>query len=215
MQPSPLTPSILAVEPYAFAYQELDNSTFTVMIDGTWSLYCYEGSLFVDGIAVGEGDIAHHSGILGVTGTGKFFVLANPGVHPALDYLQVMPGQNSYTVSKPWGKEVWLTGRARKDYCMKRIHIKAGHQTSLQYHERKVETNVLMEGEIELVGENGYCEKLVAPAYVNITPPTVHRVRALTDIVLVEASTADLDDVVRLEDDTNRQNGRIEDEHKQ
>jgi mannose-6-phosphate isomerase len=46
---------------------------------------------------------------------------------------------------KPWGKEVWL--ELNDYYCYKRIYINKGYRTSLQYHEKKVETNYLISGE--------------------------------------------------------------------
>ena len=46
---------------------------------------------------------------------------------------------SSYRVEKPWGHELWL--ELNEHYAYKLIHIKAGNQSSLQWHEKKVETN--------------------------------------------------------------------------
>lgn len=119
------------------------------------------------------------------------------------------------TVYKPWGKEEWLELNDR--YCYKRIYINAGYKTSYQYHEFKRETNFIISGEAEVWLENdeGAVEKKIMKAgeYFNVTPPKKHRVIALTDIILQEVSTPEVDDVIRIEDDANRASGRLEGEH--
>ena len=56
-------------------------------------------------------------------------------------------------------------------------------------------------------------EELFSTSIVDVVPPTLHRLEAVTDIVLCETSTPHLDDVVRVADDANRVDGRIEEEH--
>ncbi|MBI2086884.1 MAG: cupin [Candidatus Zambryskibacteria bacterium] len=118
-------------------------------------------------------------------------------------------------VNKPWGREVWLELNDR--YCYKRIEMKAGHRSSLQHHERKLETNYIESGEVELRLQDEHGEmqvhQLKAGEHFTVLPPRVHRVVALTDIVLMEVSTPEVDDVHRLEDDTGRGDGRIQSEH--
>ncbi len=65
------------------------------------------------------------------------------------------------TVSKPWGKEIWL--ELNDKYCYKRIYINAGTRTSYQYHENKLETNYIIDGEAEvwLEDDNGIVEKKI------------------------------------------------------
>jgi len=120
------------------------------------------------------------------------------------------------TVHKPWGREEWLELNDR--YCYKRIYINAGYKTSYQYHNFKRETNYIISGEAEiwLENDNGVVEKKIMKAgeYFNVTPPKKHRVIAITDIVLQEVSTPEVDDVIRIEDDAKRKDGRIESEHK-
>lgn len=120
-------------------------------------------------------------------------------------------------VFKPWGKEVWLELNER--YCYKRIYINAGHRTSFQYHEQKLETNYIVDGvaEVWLEDENGVVEKkeMQAGDFFTVKPPKKHRVIAKTDIVLMEVSTPEVDDVIRIEDDTSRPDGKIESEHLQ
>lgn len=119
------------------------------------------------------------------------------------------------TVFKPWGKEEWL--ELNDHYCYKRIYINAGYKTSFQYHNFKRETNYIISGEAEVWLENteGIVEKKLMKAgeYFNVTPPLKHRVIALTDIILQEVSTPEVDDVIRIEDDTNRSSGKIKGEH--
>ena len=119
-------------------------------------------------------------------------------------------------VSKPWGKEIWL--ELNDKYCYKRIHINAGTKTSYQYHENKLETNYIIEGEAEvwLENEHGDIEKtkMKKDDYFTVIPPRKHRVIALTDIILQEVSTPEVDDVIRIDDDSDREDGRIDSEHK-
>ena len=119
------------------------------------------------------------------------------------------------TVYKPWGKEEWL--ELNDKYCYKRIYINAGYKTSYQYHNFKRETNYIISGtaEVWLENDHGEVEKKIMKAgeFFNVTPPKKHRVIAITDIILQEVSTPEVDDVIRLEDDTNREDGRLEHEH--
>ena len=123
---------------------------------------------------------------------------------------------NTKTILKPWGKEVWI--ELNDHYCYKRIYINAGYRTSYQYHEFKIETNYIISGtaEVWLENDEGVVEKKIMNAgdFFNVTPPKKHRVIAITDIILQEVSTPQVDDVIRIEDDTKRIDGKIEGEHK-
>lgn len=118
-------------------------------------------------------------------------------------------------VYKPWGKEVWI--EQNNFYCYKRIYINKGHRTSYQYHNEKLETNYIISGvaEIWLENEEGVVEKkkMNKDDFFTVLPGRKHRVIAETDIILQEVSTPQVDDVVRIEDDTYRTDGRIEQEH--
>ena len=127
--------------------------------------------------------------------------------------------ESIYTVNKPWGKEYWLSGE-HKLYCFKRIVIRAGHRTSLQYHTEKSETNIILKGSVRLHYNEG--DKLspkisiievVAPATIDIPAGLIHRMEAITDLDFIEISTPQINDVIRLSDDTARPNGRIDSEH--
>ena len=105
-------------------------------------------------------------------------------------------------VEKPWGYEVhW----ARTDrYVGKILHVRKGHALSLQYHERKEETIYVQSGRLryELGSAVDALEVLeLGPGdAVHVRPGMVHRMTALEDTDVLEASTPELDDVVRLED---------------
>ena len=104
-------------------------------------------------------------------------------------------------VEKPWGYEIhW----ARTDrYVGKVIHVKRGHALSLQYHNIKDETIYLWSGRIlfEAEVDGQLTGREMSPGEsVHITPKTVHRMTALEDSDILEASTPELQDVVRLED---------------
>jgi len=129
-------------------------------------------------------------------------------------------------VSKPWGYELWINGE-HPGYAIKKIHIHAGFRTSLQYHDIKRETNVLLEGNANLYfksnknimddivkDSNISMVNIKASTIIDIMPKVLHRIESISDIVLCEVSTTYLNDVIRVSDDRNRKNGRIEDEHK-
>jgi len=107
-------------------------------------------------------------------------------------------------VEKPWGHELWW---ARTDrYVGKILHLKKGESLSLQYHRVKDETIFLHSGrllfETRAAGEEGELRRVeMEPGDVfHITPGTLHRMTGLTDCDILEVSTPELDDVVRLED---------------
>jgi mannose-6-phosphate isomerase len=104
-------------------------------------------------------------------------------------------------VPKPWGREEIFAENER--YAGKLLHLSPGHSLSLQYHERKDETLYVLEGEVFLlVGTEGNMNEIrLKPGdSYRILPGTRHRMRAEIPCVLVEVSSPELDDVVRLED---------------
>jgi mannose-6-phosphate isomerase len=106
-------------------------------------------------------------------------------------------------VDKPWGHElIWAL---TDDYCGKLLFIKAGESMSLQFHREKDESWLIHSGRAELemaeTGKKVLALEVVGPgAAFRIQPGTVHRVKALEDTTILEVSTPQLDDVVRLED---------------
>ncbi|MBI4085841.1 MAG: cupin domain-containing protein [Candidatus Liptonbacteria bacterium] len=124
---------------------------------------------------------------------------------------------NIKKVTKPWGFELWLSDATETPYALKIIYIKKGTKTSLQVHRKKAEHNTIFFGKARFYYENADKElKTVdmGPGHViTILPNTVHRLEALTDLVLFEGSTGELDDVIRLADDYQRPDGKILSEH--
>ena len=115
---------------------------------------------------------------------------------------------NVKVVPKPWGHEIIWAHTDR--YVGKILHIRAGHALSVQYHERKDETVYLLSGELSYRVDAGTGAGLedvgLKPGEsFRITPGTVHQMEAITDCDVLEASTPDLDDVVRLSDRYGRQ----------
>ena len=108
-------------------------------------------------------------------------------------------------VKKPWGHEVIWAHTDR--YVGKVLHINAGHELSVQYHNRKDETVYLLSGEMIYRVQQGdeLCDvQLKQGQSYRITPGTIHQMVAVTDCDVLEASTPDLDDVVRLTDKYGR-----------
>jgi mannose-6-phosphate isomerase-like protein (cupin superfamily) len=109
-------------------------------------------------------------------------------------------------VEKPWGYElVWAeTDR----YVGKILHIKAGQKLSRQYHNKKDETFLVEKGTMDLeVGQGAELRtiRMNERDTFHCAPRTVHRMVAVTDVDVVEVSTPELDDVVRLEDAYGRE----------
>ena len=102
-------------------------------------------------------------------------------------------------------------------YCYKRIYINAGTRTSFQYHEKKLETNFIIEGEAEVLLEkdDGTMESRTYKVGDGWCVPlkTKHRVIAITDYTALECSTAHLNDCIRFVDYSDRGSGKIETEH--
>jgi quercetin dioxygenase-like cupin family protein len=104
-------------------------------------------------------------------------------------------------VDKPWGHEViWAeTGR----YVGKLLHIRAGERLSRQYHRVKEETLLVQSGvmELEIGPREALQTRRMSQADVfHVLPGTIHRMIAVTDVDVIEVSTPELDDVVRIED---------------
>jgi mannose-6-phosphate isomerase len=106
-----------------------------------------------------------------------------------------------YRVEKPWGYElIW----ARTDrYVGKILHVRAGHVLSLQYHNFKDETMYVLSGELILrtrTGDTLAARPFKAGESVHVPAKLVHQIEAVVDSDVLEASTPELDDLVRLQD---------------
>jgi mannose-6-phosphate isomerase-like protein (cupin superfamily) len=110
-------------------------------------------------------------------------------------------------VEKPWGYElIWAL---TDDYCGKVLFIRAGESLSLQFHREKDESWLIHTGRAQLEmgapGDKTPNSETVGPgAAFRIRPGTIHRIKALEDTTIVEVSTPQLEDVVRLEDKYGR-----------
>tara|TARA_B100001564_G_scaffold135477_1_gene113658 strand:- start:161 stop:508 length:348 start_codon:yes stop_codon:yes gene_type:complete len=111
-------------------------------------------------------------------------------------------------IIKPWGSEELL--EVNSEYVMKRLYMKKGHQCSLQYHEEKHETVYVISGELKLtIGDSiTDLEEIILKENdsVVLPPKKIHRMFGNQDTYYLEASTPQLEDVVRIEDDYNRAN---------
>lgn len=109
-------------------------------------------------------------------------------------------------IPKPWGHEIWFANQP--EYCGKILHINKGHRYSLQFHEKKAETQYLLNGKVKFLlgpSEDQLEEVILNPGdKLDVYPGTVHRAEALEDSDILEVSTNDLDDVVKLADDYGR-----------
>lgn len=111
-------------------------------------------------------------------------------------------------VEKPWGHEVIYAENDR--YAGKILFVKAGERLSLQYHEKKDETILVLSGELDLqIEEKGelVLRRLKPGDSCHIPPRARHRMIGATDCQIAEASSPELDDVVRLEDNYGRVEG--------
>ena len=133
--------------------------------------------------------------------------------------------KNIYKVKKPWGYELWINS-LNNEFAFKKIFIKKGFQTSLQYHNFKRETNLIVNGSATLFYKrnkkvsNDNLKKsdlgsinLKKNSVVNVYPKVVHRIKARQDLTLYEVSSPHLKDVIRIHDDTNRSSGHLRNEH--
>lgn len=146
---------------------------------------------------------------------------ARPAAHAAAADqpagLHVIRSADAKVVTKNWGEERWLVTEGAP-FGFKLIVLTAGQRTSLQYHQRKEEANLILRGAGTLyfaaAPDQPLQQRPLAEGdVVHVRPGTVHRIAATTDITLVEVSTPELDDVVRIADDWNRPGGRIAAEH--
>jgi quercetin dioxygenase-like cupin family protein len=166
---------------------------------------------------------------------GAVVVEAGAGTRPLAEAMPSEPPTASvspvadYTVNKPWGHEIWYSHNLREPgYAVKQIHMTAGHQSSLQSHRWKAETNYVVDGVATV--RNGLPAPRSATEVIDVdripvrrhrpgtswtsAPNILHRVVAESTYTSIEVSTPELDDVIRWQDDTGRGDGRIAAEHR-
>jgi len=109
-------------------------------------------------------------------------------------------------IEKPWGKEEII--EINEKYMVKKLTMWKEHRCSLQFHNHKKETVYVLSGKLRIVSgpnQNNLKEKIyLAGDSITISPGTVHRMEGVEDSVYLEASTAEMNDVVRLVDDYDR-----------
>jgi mannose-6-phosphate isomerase len=116
-------------------------------------------------------------------------------------------GSEPRRVEKPWGYELWWAETPH--YAGKILHVDAGQSLSLQVHREKDESSYLLSGRLLLI-HGPSAEELtteeIGPGFSwRNEPGIVHSIEALEDSVVVEVSTPQLDDVVRLRDRYGRE----------
>lgn len=112
--------------------------------------------------------------------------------------------ENVKEIKKPWGKEViWASSRG--EYTAKILVVNKDEELSLQYHRKKVETMLVLEGTIKLTYGKSINQTIVSSGTViHIPAETIHKIKAVTTSYIVEVSTYDDGDVVRLQDKYDR-----------
>ncbi len=109
-------------------------------------------------------------------------------------------------IEKPWGWEE-IVEKNRK-YIVKKLFMEKDKRCSLQYHEYKKETIVVLTGKLLITGSSNtplWYFYLLEQASLTIYPCQYHRMYGITDCLYLECSTPELDDVIRLEDDYGRE----------
>jgi len=113
---------------------------------------------------------------------------------------------NNNIIKKPWGQEEIV--EINDKYMVKKLTMFAGQRCSLQYHKFKVETIYVLSGTLKIThGDNQ--ESLDYKIYgagesITILPGYIHRMEGIEEAIYLEASTPEMDDVIRLEDDYKR-----------
>ena len=152
--------------------------------------------------------------------------------------IKILDISNIRTVTKPWGYEKWISdGAPDFKYVLKEIFYRSPFRTSIQVHKFKEEPHYVLSGrgtlfysqeifDAEKYEKGDYTqdevkkfilelkkEEITTGKVIHIKPGCIHRIESLEDLTIIESSTIELDDIIRLEDDTGRKNGRIESEH--
>lgn len=110
-------------------------------------------------------------------------------------------------IEKPWGYEELI--ECNDKYVVKKLFMKKGHSCSIQYHELKTETIIVLNGVLNIYTGNDIdnlsIKKYCTGESITIYPYTIHRMEAEDDDALyIETSTNELWDVIRLKDNYNR-----------
>lgn len=116
--------------------------------------------------------------------------------------MSITPEDLPVRIEKPWGYEVWYAWTDQ--YVGKLLHVRRGGKLSLQYHRQKDETSYVLKGRL-LLTQGPSVDRLTVSeigdgyAWRN-RPGEIHTIEGLEDTDVLEVSTPQLDDVVRLKD---------------
>ncbi len=108
-------------------------------------------------------------------------------------------------IKKPWGYEEVI--EINKKYMFKKLYMKKGHRCSLQFHNKKKETVFVLSGRLKLIlkKKNRTSSKIMKKGQsISISPKTIHRMQAISNCYYLEASSPEISDVVRIQDDYKR-----------
>ena len=110
-------------------------------------------------------------------------------------------------IEKPWGREEVI--EINDKYMVKKLTMFAGHRCSLQFHNIQKETIYVLSGVLKIIqgpSQDELEEKIYrAGDTITIAPGLIHRMEGVEECVYLEASTPEMDDVVRLADDYQRE----------
>ena len=105
-------------------------------------------------------------------------------------------------VPKPWGYEVWIAENTK--YAGKILAINKGTKTSLHYHKVKEETMYVLEGLMKVTDKEGKTLQVHVGEAITLKAGECHCLEAIDELKILEVSTPELDDVVRVKDDHGR-----------
>lgn len=225
---------VLGKDPYQYVLVQLEQGgSYDLSGVARYCIYvleALEGGVLINGLRAatdqyGLGEAAELS-ISCIAKSAKLLVASQALVDSPLGPIQIRSLASAKRVEKPWGHEIWLTGDPTKIFAFKRILLKAGNKTSLQYHRFKRETNFILSGSAafhhnpdsaippeQFSPQSAVSVILRAPCVADVYPNLIHRLEAIEDLLLYEVSTPELDDVIRLADDAGRNHGRVAEEH--
>ena len=109
-------------------------------------------------------------------------------------------------IKKPWGKEEVI--EINDKYMVKKLTMWKDHRCSLQLHNHKKETIYVLSGQLRIISGSNQ-DNLTGKIYttgesITISPGLLHRMEGVEDSIYLEASTPEMDDVVRVVDDYDR-----------
>jgi len=114
-------------------------------------------------------------------------------------------------IEKPWGKEEIL--EINNNYMVKKLTMWKGKRCSLQYHTKKCETIYVLNGALKIYygsdQKSLFSKIFTINEHITLAPGIIHRMEAVQDSIYIEASTPEINDVIRLMDDYNRVNHEL------